>query len=95
MRQRRGTFDDRVRRTAVVGLTVCIAVLLAGLILALAGAAVSRAVLGAGLIGLTMLPVANVVAGLVEEIARRDWAFVAAAAAVLAILGYNVFASLR
>ena len=91
----RGTFDDRVRRTAVVGLTVCVAALAAGLTLALAGAGVARALLIAGLSGLVVLPVANVVSALVEEIHRRDWPFAAAALAVLAILAYNVFASFR
>jgi drug/metabolite transporter (DMT)-like permease len=90
---RRGTFDERVRRTAAIGLAMCVAALAAGLVLAFAGAPSARAVLLAGLGGLVVLPIANVVAALVEEIDRRDWAFAAVAVAVLAILVYNVLAS--
>jgi hypothetical protein len=92
---RRGTFDERVRRTAVVGLTACVVVFAVGLALAFADVPASRGLLAAGIVGITVLPVVNVVAGLVEEIRKRDWAFAIAAIAVLAILAYNVLAALR
>jgi hypothetical protein len=66
-----------------------------GLALAFADVPASRRLLAAGIVGITVLPVVNVVAGLVEEIRKRDWAFAIAAIAVLAILAYNVLAALR
>jgi hypothetical protein len=45
--------------------------------------------------GLLMtVPVVNLVAVLAEEVRRRDWAFAALAAAVLALIGYAVMARL-
>jgi hypothetical protein len=91
---RRGTFDERVRLTAVVGLTACVVVLAVGLALAFADVPAARGLLAAGIVGVTVLPVVNVVAGLVEEVRKRDWAFAIAAIAVLAVLAYNVLAAL-
>jgi len=45
--------------------------------------------------GLLMtVPAVNLLAVLVEELRRRDWAFAALAAAVLALIGYAVMARL-
>ena len=45
--------------------------------------------------GLLMtVPVVNLLAVVVEEVRRRDWAFAALAAAVLALIGYAVMTRL-
>ena len=40
---------------------------------------------------LVALPVVNVVAILIEEVRRRDWAFVVAAVVVIGLIAYGVF----
>jgi uncharacterized membrane protein len=85
------SFEDRLRTTARLGLTVSVATLTAGLVLAALGAAAALGVLLVGLAGLVVLPVVNVVEAVAEEVRRRDWAFAGAALAVLAILAYNIY----
>ncbi len=85
-----GTFERRVRSLSLAGLLIAAATLAAGLILSWIGADTARAVLLTGITALVIMPVITVVSALAEEIRRRDWAFAAAALAVLAILAYNV-----
>ena len=87
----RGSFERRVRRLTIVGVTVSVVALAVGLVLASIGAASAVATLLIGLCGLVVLPVLNVVAAFVEEVQRREWVFAGTALAVLGILAYNVY----
>ena len=84
---------DQVRHATRAGLALCVTLLGLGLVIALAGVTSGTALLILGLLVLLGLPVLNVLGALMEEIERRDWAFVGAAVAVLAILAYNVYRS--
>jgi hypothetical protein len=68
----------------------------AGLLLAVAGAvAISTPLLAVACLLLILVPVVNVLSELVDEIGRRDWAFVAAAAVVLALIAYSAISRLN
>ena len=82
---------DTVRRIARWGLSIGGAALGVGLVAGIGGwTGPSRICLIAGLGAIVALPVVNVVAEVGEELRRREWVFLAAAVAVLAILIYNV-----
>ena len=72
-----------------VGTIVSTVLLAAGMIVAIAApqAAASDPLLTAGLIILMITPVAHLTVALIDEIVAREWAFVAAGVAVLALLG--------
>ena len=76
-----------------VGTAVSTTLLAIGIALAFAGpySAAARLPLAAGLIILLATPVANLLVALADEIAAREWAFVAAGACVLALLGGSLF----
>jgi len=80
-----------LRRIAQIGLATAGVLLVVGLILGWTGRAdLSHTCLLAGLGVLVSLPVVNVVAELVEELRRREWIFLLATVAVIAILLFNV-----
>ena len=85
------SFDDQIRHTAHAGLGLSVAALALGLLLALGGFIAGTAIVILGLVVLLTLPVVNVFAALIEELRRREWGFAVAAAAVLAILAFNVY----
>lgn len=72
-----------------VGTIVSTALLAIGIVLALAAPHMYAAdtLLTAGLIILMVTPVANLLVALADEIAAREWSFVAIGAIVLALLG--------
>ena len=84
------SFERRVRFLSLAGAGVALTALSVGLVLSWIGSEAARTLLLTGIAALVIMPVINVLAALAEEIRRRDWAFVAAALAVLAILAYNV-----
>ena len=59
------------------------------------GSSTGRSVLGFACAVLVAMPVLNVVAVLAEEIRRRDWPFVCAAAFVLLMLAISLVPSFR
>ena len=77
------------------GVLVASVCLLAGLVLSLAGASASAGLMNAGLVILMATPVVRVMLSIVEYVAARDWPFAATASAVLAILLFSVWYSLR
>ncbi len=72
-----------------IGTWVSTALLVVGIVLALAGPQMRAAetLLTAGLIILMATPVAHLLVALVDEITAREWSFVAIGALVLALLG--------
>ena len=92
-----GERDVRLERWLGLALSIGVAastVLLgAGLVLALANVApaASAQLLRVGLITLMATPVARVVISVFEYGAKRDWAFLALTAAVLAMLTASLF----
>lgn len=75
------------------GVLVAAACLVAGLVTWMAAPPHGRALMDAGLIVLMATPVLRVVLSIAEYARERDWLFVAAAAAVLAILIVTVIYS--
>ena len=72
-----------------IGTAVSTTLLALGIVLTFAGpyTGAARMPLTAGLVILMATPVANLVVALIDEIAAREWAFVAAGVVVLALLG--------
>jgi putative Mn2+ efflux pump MntP len=84
------SFERRVRFLSLAGIGVTLTALSIGLVLSWMGSDAARTLLMTGIAALVIMPVITVLTALAEEIRRRDWAFAAAALAVLAILAYNV-----
>jgi uncharacterized membrane protein len=76
-----------------IGTTLSTTLLAIGLVLALAGpnSGAARLPLTAGLVILMVTPVTNLLVAVVDEIAAREWAFVAFGAVVLLLLGGSLF----
>jgi uncharacterized membrane protein len=78
---------DRVAGQVLLGgVFIAAACLLAGLVMWMTAAPHGRALMDGGLIVLMATPVLRVALSIAEYSRERDWLFVAAAAAVLAIL---------
>lgn len=78
-----------------IGVAATLLLLAGGLMLAGAGSPYARPLLGAGIIVLASIPAASVVVVLADNVRRRDWRFVAAAAIVIALLSWSFLTTLR
>ena len=78
--------DRLAGRMLLGGVLLAAACLLTGLVMWMIAPPAGRALMDGGLIVLMATPVLRVVLSIVEYWRARDWPFVAAAAAVLAIL---------
>jgi len=92
--------DSAMRRASALfarlALGVALVLLVAGLMADAASAfSASRPLLAAACVVLILVPVVNVLSELVDEIRRRDWAFAAAAAIVLALIAYTAISRLN
>ncbi len=87
------TTDSAMRRGSALfargALLAILTLFVAGLVAISVGAlSVSTPLLATGCLLLVLVPIVNVLSELVDEIERRDWLFVAAAAVVLALIAY-------
>jgi uncharacterized membrane protein len=82
--------SEQVKPWLRIGLRLANLLLVAGVVAALFGYSWQQVLTFAGLGLLVVLPVLNVVVGLVDELRLRQWKFVAAAAVVLLILSVNI-----
>jgi uncharacterized membrane protein len=73
-----------------IGTVVSTTLLAAGLVLALVAWTNAAYLLSAGLLILMATPIANLLIALMDEIAAREWGFVATGVLVLALLGGSV-----
>jgi hypothetical protein len=85
--------ERRLAQFLLAGVVVAAAALGAGLALWLAGASAATALMSGGLVVLMATPVLRVAFAVVEMVRARDWAFAAAAVAVLAILAASILYS--
>ena len=85
--------DRRAGQLLLGGVLIAAACLLAGLVMWTLAAPHGQAVMNGGLIVLMATPAIRVVLSIAEYSRERDWLFVAAAAAVLAILLASVIYS--
>jgi hypothetical protein len=86
------TFGDRIREQwGRMAFGAVVAGLAFGFVLNRIGQARAATLVLAATCGvLITLPVINVIMVMVEEIRRRDWAFVALAVGVLGLIGYTI-----
>lgn len=80
---------EQVRPVLRLGLRIASGLLVIGVGLSLAGWALATTFIFAGLAVLVVMPVINVIVGLIDEARLRQWWFVAAAVLVLVILAAN------
>jgi uncharacterized membrane protein len=92
--------DSSMRRASALfarlALGGAMALSVVGLLAASAGVvSASTPLLATACLLLILVPVVNVLSELVDEVRRRDWAFVAAAAVVLTLITYSAISRLN